>query len=203
MNLCTFGNFRIRNTSQYIGRGLVSMTASTLLLQFQLRHQCGLATSGNDTCFSDAVAFQGLETLGLPYVEEQSLAHQVCLRSIFMSADWFWEELSSAVCSGSGQRIEKEVCEGLHNHLFKVCFQGELGYCVLFLRQRSSHQISTSHSTASSAHYNDIHRCWGHARANSGYQALILIRPGYEARPELESGSLRSPITAPGLETVA
>ena len=59
-----------------------------------------MATSGNDTCFSDAVAFQGLETLGLHYVEEQSLAHQVCLRSIFMSADWFWEELSSAVCSG-------------------------------------------------------------------------------------------------------
>ena len=97
MNLCTFGNFRIRNTSQYIGRGLVSMTASYFS---SFSYATNVATSGNDTCFSDAVAFQGLEMLGLPYVEEQSLAHQVCLRSIFMSADWFWEELSSAVCSG-------------------------------------------------------------------------------------------------------
>ena len=92
-----------------------------------------------------------------------------------------WRSAVLAPDGGSGQRIEKEVCEGLHNHLFKVCFQGELGYRVLFLRQRSSHQISTSHSTSSSAHYNDIHRCWGRARANSGYQALILIRPGDEA----------------------
>ena len=63
-----------------------------------------------------------------------------------------------------------------------ISLKSALCYRVLFLRQRSSHLISTAHSTSSSAYYNDIHRCWGRARANSGYQALIsIIRPGYEA----------------------
>ena len=63
-----------------------------------------MATNGNDTCFSDTVAFQGLETLGLPYVEhveEQSLVHQVCLRSILCLLTGFGKSYtSSAFCSG-------------------------------------------------------------------------------------------------------
>ena len=92
VNSCTFGNFRIRNTSQYIGRGLVSMTASSTGCFSSFSYATNVATSGNDTCFS---AFQGLETLGLPLI-----CGGTELGPPGLSTNWFWEELSSAVCSG-------------------------------------------------------------------------------------------------------
>ena len=54
---------------------------------------------------NDSYLFFPLETSGLPYVEhsveEQSLAHQVCLKNeVFVRLTADWTEPSSAVCSG-------------------------------------------------------------------------------------------------------
>ena len=66
---------------------------------------------------NDSYLFFPLETSGLPYVEhsveEQSLAHQVCLKNeVFVRLTADWTEPSSAVCSGPPELLLVSVGSG-------------------------------------------------------------------------------------------